>query len=469
MKKFIKLAGMALAGTFLALSCACSGGSGGKREVKFEFLKAGFGTEGYQALADAYMDEHPEVKIKLVPNVNVNSTTSTKLESGKNLSDVYIVTSLADIRRWAVKGWVEDITDVYETPVNGEATLKDSCEGAAQTAGEYNGKYYSVPEYISINGFVYNAGMFEQYGWEIPKTTKDLQTLCERIISDTKGTVSPFVYCGKSAQGYLEYMLNAWWAQYEGKDNLDAFYSFSSPEVFNPEKSLGKKYSMQKLYDFFFGNNGRYCMNGCMNKDHMDAQTDFLQGKAAMVPNGSWFAMEMQELLVDLPDFRLGMFYPPTLSDEAGNAIRADYEDENGKPIAMAEIGASYFIPAAAANKEDAKDFLLFCQRYSSCELVTQKNNMVRPLKYNKDPSSATYSNLSEFGKSILSIGNDYFIYTPNSKAAIALSGLIAVWPQGGAWTVKMYENPERYTADYCLESDYEYVKSNWDYWMKNI
>lgn len=44
--------------------------------------------------------------------------------------------------------------------------------------------------------------MFDEFGWKVPETVSELKTLCETIVSDTKGSVAPFVYPGKVSGGY---------------------------------------------------------------------------------------------------------------------------------------------------------------------------------------------------------------------------------------------------------------------------
>ena len=469
MKKIIKTVSLAIAGLMSLSLAACGGGGdeGGKRILKVEFLKAGFGLSGYEALAKAYMEYNPEVKVKLVPNYNINSDTETRLSANNNVSDVMCVRSQGDINRWDVKGWVEDLTSLYETEVSGGKTLLERMDFSASENSRMNDHYNSIPEYASVNGFVYNVKMFEQYGWEIPETTKDLEDLCEQILDDTNETVAPIVYCGAAADGYLYFATNNWITQYEGTVGLTEFYKFESPEVFNPENSWGKYYAMENLSKFFFGSE-KYCMPQCMAKDHIEAQTDFIMGKAAMMLNGMWFETEMKEILAEYPEFELAMMKVPAVSDASGKVLHDDdYIDE--KPVISAGIGASWFIPSMANNKDDAKDFLLFISRPEQCELWTKKTNAIRPFDYEKDPNAAVYSQMSTFGKSILQMAKDNVMYNAYSHSPLALTGMLSVWPNGGNWNYKQYDNPSLYTPKYCLEKDYQIALENWDRWQELI
>ena len=78
MKNKIRFLTLIAAGLMSLSACGDAGGgessADGKRVVKFEFLKAGIGTEVYEKLAKAYTAEHPDVQIKLVANYAVNET-----------------------------------------------------------------------------------------------------------------------------------------------------------------------------------------------------------------------------------------------------------------------------------------------------------------------------------------------------------------------------------------------------------
>lgn len=474
MKKLMKITSAVLcAVTAIAATVSCgskddSSASDGRRILKFEFLKAGFGTEVYEKLADAYMEEHPDVLVKLVPNVNVNSTTSTKLEANNNVADIYSIRDIGEIRRYAVKGWVEDISSLLSEKVSDTMTLEQSLVGNTQAACSYNGQLLAIPEYLSVSGFVYNKGMFEQYGWEIPETTEELEALCKKIKNDTNGSVAPIVYCGAAADGYLYIPTNNWISMYEGIANMDTYNLMASAEVYNPENSQGKLHALQTLKKFYFDNNGEYVATKSMGKSHIVAQTDLIQGKVAMMANGAWVENEMKSVLAKKPNFRMGMFKFPEYS-ENGVIKHADgYTTEDNKSVLNSGGGAYYFIPKNAANKDDAKDFLLWLNSPEASALYTRYSNAIRPVTYDLDSSSSVYSGMSEFGKDIMDIANSSYLYQAVATSPMALTGRLGLWPaSGGYWYYKMYENPSKFTPKYCLEQDYDYAKTNWDEFLK--
>jgi N-acetylglucosamine transport system substrate-binding protein len=468
----MKKKGLTLLTMSLLVLTGCGGGSGAsgsaKRVLKFEFLKAGFGTEPYEALANAFMAEHPDVTVKLVPNKDINSTTATKLQANNNLSDIYSVRSVSYIKSWAAKGYVHALDGLLDEDLGDGSTIRSSLSADAMDNAEYNGKHYSVPEYTSVHGFVYNAGMFEQYGWKIPTTTHELELLCKQITSDTSGKVAPIVYCGAAADGYLYYGIDGWMTSYEGLANMKAFYSYDSPERWSPTSSIsqGKRYGMDNLKKFFFGD---YAMSKSMGKTHIEAQTNILKGEAAMMVNGAWFESEMAAALKYYPDLKLKMMAVPEVSDDANTILHADgYTTEDGKSVLSSEYGASYFIPEHAGNVSDAEAFLKFLSRKDICQLYTSKTYAPRPFTYSLDTSESVYANVDDFGKSVLAMAKDNVLYIPYSKSLLDVYGYVSLYPNapGGYWNYKQYSDPNTYTDDYCLQQDYQYVSDNWTRWQ---
>ena len=173
----------------------------GRRVVKFEVLKAGLGTEVYKALEKAYEDTHPEVNIKCIFNYQINEEIGGRLDTNTNLADLYSIRDMNTIRDYYILGKVRDLTDVYDQEVENGKTLRQLLDPEAVEYCEYNGHQLCVPEYVNVDGFVYNKKLFDQYHWSVPNTTEEMLTLANQILSSTSGRVKPFVFCGADAAG----------------------------------------------------------------------------------------------------------------------------------------------------------------------------------------------------------------------------------------------------------------------------
>lgn len=455
----------------LSVAACGAGGNGenadGRRILKWEVLKAGYGTIPYEKIAEAFMAEHPDVLVKIVFNPSIATTTASRLESNTNLADVYSYRSIDSIKRWAIEGWVEPLDDVYNAQLSTGKTVAESLTGNTQEVCSYNGTPYAIPEYTSLGGIVYNKSLFQQYGWETPKTTAELEALCKQILKDTNNAVAPIVYCGGAADGYLYIAVDNWVYSYEGMDQLDNFFSYESPEVFNPTAYKGKMYALQNLQKFFY-DEGAYTMTGSVGMTHIVAQTKLIQGQAAMMVNGSWFENEMSDVLQKNPDVEMGMIPLPEMSDPSGKVLHsANYTTVDEKQVIQAEFGSNYFIPANAANKEDAKEFLRFLSEPEICAMYTRYTNAVRPFEYDLSPDAEAYAGMSSFGKSVLTMAAESYLYTPNVTSPIAIKGLTGFWARGSTPFVAIRDSVE--SINQALQNDYDYAQSNWDRWNELV
>lgn len=451
-KKVIGL--LALVSAMLLTGCDTSSGS--KNVIKFQFLKAGLGLEVYQKLAKAYEAEHPGVQVKLIPNYDVNADVDKHLSSG-NCSDIYSIRDIGSIKRYYVSKQIIDLKDVvYNAEIEDGKTLMDLIDPSAASYSEYNGAYISVPEYMNVNGFVYNKKLFQQYGWEIPTTTEEMLLLCQRIVNDTNGQTKPFVTCA-SADGYFYYLLNGINSAYEGLKNLEDIYKFDTPEIFNPVNRTGKLRALETMRAWYLEGNG-WVVKGSLGYTHIQAQTALLENKAAMMLNGSWFENEMAAYINPEID-EMAMFPVPEYS-EAGEAVHnTGYTINGGKRIINCEYTANYIIPAKAKNKEGAIDFLKFINRSDMCELYTKTCNSVRPLNYNKNSADSTYSSMSTFGKSVLDMANNCQSFVPVSKSQYVITAGLDLWPlDNDKYHIKaMLTNGEDPVAR--LQKEYELAK----------
>lgn len=467
-KSMIKIicALMSLAIVFAMAGCGSKQEEETGRIVKWEVLKAGYGTIPYETLAKDFMEKHKDITVKIVFNPTINETTSAKLEAGENLSDVYSCNNIKSIDRWALKGWLEPIDDVYDYKLESGKTIRESLTGNAAEVCSYKGKAYTIPEYTSLTGFVYNKSLFEKYGWEVPTNTSELNKLCKKILNDTDEKVAPIVYCGGAADGYLYFGVENWVYSYEGIAGLDNFYSYKSAEVFNPAVFKGKNYALQNLKKFLF-DEGRYTMSGSSGMNHIVAQSKLIKGEAAMMLNGSWFENEMSDVLKENKDVKIGMFAVPEISDSNGKVIHSDaYSTVDNKQVIQADFGSYYFIPTNAKHKDDAKIFLEYLSEQSSCETYTKLTNAIRPFDYELDSSAQTYSDMSYFGKSVLDMAKSKYLYTANPTSEIAVKGVVGFWSNGGTPYVKVRDGGNISTI---LNEEYEYAKSNWNKFLNQV
>src|SRR5688500_8914556 len=153
---------------------------GGKLEVRA--FQGGYGSDFYQQAAKEYQARHPGVTIDVKADPRIWEQLRPQFIAGEPPA-------------LAFPGWGMDhysliyerqalpLDDVLLTTPYGETsgTWRDTFYPDILKEGEYQGQTYLLPFYINLNGWWYNVRLFEENGWNPPRTWTELLSLCEKI------------------------------------------------------------------------------------------------------------------------------------------------------------------------------------------------------------------------------------------------------------------------------------------------
>lgn len=123
--------------------------------------------EPFQALADKYMAEHPNVEIVIttMENEAFKAKIATVMQSG-DPPDVFQSWGGGLMGTYADAGLLVDLTDYMA-----EGGWGDSIADGAEALYKWNGKNYAVPWRAGMVGMWYNKDLFAQAGIEAPPAT----------------------------------------------------------------------------------------------------------------------------------------------------------------------------------------------------------------------------------------------------------------------------------------------------------
>lgn len=427
--------------------------------------------------------------------VNVVEGDTGDMLANRNMDkDVYLTESV-DYYYLQQKGKLANISDVVTKDLAdfGEAgkTIESKMDGAMKdflTAKD--GKYYALPFYDGIYGFIYDVDMFENYGWfldesgnftsaskskgldgvagtyddGLPKTYAQFKNLLDKIRLDT---VTPIVYANESMLYFVPILAN-YWADYEGKEKMlmnwyhtgttDVISSFdasgnpviststlTADNIKDLQKQPGKYYALKFLKEVVMSNPANYVSAS----DFKTAQYQFVQSgldggdnPVAMIIDGAWFENEtdlsgMFELAsyidgnydgsAEYKKTRRFSFMPiPMLDDSQAN------EDGTHKQTIISANESFCFISASTtgAKLDVAKEFVKFLHTDAELGAFTEKTSITRPFTYSL--SGAQKSNMSYFGKTLaeMKASSDVVYPYSNSTEYVAHSAKYRI----GAW-----------------------------------
>lgn len=475
-----------------------------KREDRADVLyihinRAGNGDAFVYKLADKFTEIYGnEVKID---STTINDLTRTKLTAGpkNNNVDLFMaidqVFDLIAMGPNAMPGYPSifaELTDVYES--NGYGTdvkVKDFMQDQAYEYYTVDGKQWAIPYICNTQGLVYNAAIFEDCGiTKEPRTTDELIEVCETLKSHGK---LAFTYAGK--YDYWRHVYTAWWAQYEGMENIEMFFEGRSERTgeysVDCYKQPGRLYALQALESLITPDKG-YADRNANTYEFTQAQVNYLEGAAAMMPNGDWLENEMKANFGD-DDLQIKMMRTPVLSklgeklgiseQELRDAI--DYvdgvtqtkpgggvSDEDLDAIEAARFiacggaaSAQAFIPVYSNAIDLAKDFLRLMYSPTGAEIYMQATGgIVLPVEYDYTDVPG-YDELSVFQKSKLKI-TERVTYVDNWKKypMFYAGGLQMFQVDSGCLEKNLGTNSaqDRKTAKDLYNADIEYYTQRW-------
>jgi len=376
----------------------------------------------HQQVADAFMKEHPEIKIETwnQPWDDYFTKIQALWASGdpKTIPDIAF---LWPTPKYAAEGVLENLDPYIQ---KSGYDLNDYWPGLLESA-KYNGSVYGFPRDIEVNVLYYNKDLLDKAGVKYPDaswTWDDLLAAAEKLtVKDASGTVTQYALAMENDNKY-----DKWVNQNDGAilDNMR-----------NPSKCMLSDPKSVEAVAFFAGmiNNGYAMRDADLNQAGGDAGV-FQSGQAAMIIQNT---------------SRVSAFNKANMNyDVAVVPI-----PKSGKRYNPAG-GAAWVMSAKSANKDAAWTFLQWLQSTNGGEKIYTERGEIFPalqsvansptFMTNQPPANkqaiideAKASNVGSFG---------YFPEWDELQSSVINPGLDKIW--AGETT------PEQGLSDLCQQVD---------------
>jgi ABC-type glycerol-3-phosphate transport system substrate-binding protein len=332
---------VALAASALLLT-AC----GGSNNASDNTLRVAFGSNGsdgqkvWDAAAAKFKADNPGWNVEFqVQDDDLYETVGLQnlLTSG-NAPDVYFEWAGARLANKVRDGYAADITSLIDS-----SGLGGEFEDGAFGTTTIDGKVYMVPFTSDVTNVIwYNKDIFAQQGLAVPTTWAELMDVSAKLKA---AGVTPFAVGNKDlwvAGNWIGHVL----ARVAGEQVYDEVLSQKKP-LNSPEFVKGMEYVKQ------LQENG-YVNESANTISDNEGYALFFDGKAAMLPIGSWIVGIQQE---QAPDFQMGWFNLPPIDGGAGDQA------------SIMGVTTGYIVNAKSAKQDKAAEFL---KDAFSADLVTQ-------------------------------------------------------------------------------------------------
>lgn len=281
----------------------------GKLEGKLEVVsfEGGYGVDFFEQAAKEFQEKNPGLTISVDGDPRMWEKIRPRMVSGDTPDLMF--------PGWGMDHWalVQDgqlmaLDKALDSPAyGGQGKWRDTFDQNILKLCQKDGKTYMLPLYTMVYGWWYDPGVWTKNLWTPPKTWDDLLALCAKMKA---AGIAPIAFQGQYPYYMIEGMLLPWAASVGGLDAVNAAQNLD-PGAWKSPAMLKAAQMIAELRD------KGYFLEGSVAMSHTEAQTQFLNGKAAMVPCGSWIESEMKKTMP--PGTAVRFFKCPVVADGKGD------------------------------------------------------------------------------------------------------------------------------------------------------
>lgn len=295
----------------------------------------GYGTDYASFAATILQREHDGV------TVNVSGTTQIAQELqprfvGGNPPDVMDNSGANAIGLSAIASQLEDLQQVIDAPNLDGTTIGDTLYPNVLNVGMYEGKLAAINYVLTVYALWYSTSLFEDNGWEAPKTWEDALALGAEAKKQDKYL---FTWGKEAASYYLTMLVDS--AIKTGGDEVRLAIANLQPDAWsNPAVTEVLGHMEQVVAQ-------GYMRPGGAGTQFTAAQAQWSQAQEALLyPSGSWIENEMKNATAD------GFVMTGAPAPTAGSSPALPYEAINNTP------NEPYLVPSRSKNSAGGLEML---------------------------------------------------------------------------------------------------------------
>ncbi|MBU8565842.1 carbohydrate ABC transporter substrate-binding protein [Virgibacillus pantothenticus] len=335
--------------------------SGEKTTLHVAALESAYGKEMWENIVQSYEKVNPDVTVELQIEKNLEEVVRPNMQAGDYPDVLLLATNREEaLTETLIKeDGVENITDVLDMQVPGEETTVNEklLEGFTDTLATNpyaDGETYLAPMFYSPTGLFYNAGLFEEKGWEVPKTWDEMWELGDKAKEEG---IALFTY---PTSNYFDTLIGSMLYAAGGTDFYSSAMTYEDG-IWESKEATQVLETVEKLAEYVHPNT----VANANPNDFTKNQQLVLDNKALFMPNGNWVVDEMKEA-PRAENFAWGMASIPAFED-GGNRYAFTFFEQ-------------IWIPKEAENKGAAKEFIAYMYSDEAADTFLEAG-AVQPIK----------------------------------------------------------------------------------------
>lgn len=502
-----------LAGAMLFGLTAC-GGDGEKignstTDIEISYWNSGLDEDWLKNMIAAFEAKYPEYNVEYTATASESAATASF-----GLEDVDTVDLYLTVKRFDTSE-MEPLNDLLDSTAPGDTKpLKEKFNQLyLELEKSRDGNYYGLTYGGGVLSLVYNKQMFADAGVsQLPRTTDELAAVCDRLLRAGKVPMAHF-----TDGGYWSFIGELWFAQADGLDYyLNTFYACTDETGKSPSIDVmladDGRHDVLKAYEKLITPD--YVMSGSNSNDHVTVQTQFLNGAAAMMVNGSWLSNEMKSVgttdnfdMMRMPVISSITDRLETVKSESvlrrvisaidsitdGEKTEADFKSgdayvvdgttvsaadwdvlvEARRSVATNFAGEVGYIPTYSNAKDGAKKFLQFLYSDEGYKIYVDTLHMVMPLSFcDVEVDTASWTSYEQTQYKLLAEATAHVSRYSSGQHAIFTDGGASTFPTNYSFLPKMCSknSDDRKSADEVWADIMAFTKDNFENtWLANI
>jgi len=339
-----------LAGTLA--SCASPSGSGstsksGTKSAKNPFgladtatveaviFNGGYGYDYVSFAAKQVEKQFPKVNIKVSPSTQIAQQLQPRFVGG-NPPDLIDNSGANNIGFNTIADQLSELDDVFEANNYEGTKIADTLYPKVKEPGTFSGKFIALNYVMTVYGMWYSASLYEQNGWQPPKTWDEALDLGAKAKAAGKYL---FVWGKEAATYYLTMAIDS--AIKEGGPQVRLDLENLKPKAWSAPEIQGVFKALETCVK-----NG-YFVPGGAGTQFTAAQAKWSNDEQAILyPSGGWIENEMKKATKD--GFKMTGVPTPTLTTSS----KMPYE------ALRSAAGEPYIVPSQGKSPAGGKELL---------------------------------------------------------------------------------------------------------------
>ena len=322
-----------------------------------------------------FEEEHPEVTTKIVRTEDLSVLQPQFVNQSPPDLFQNSGAGALDINSLSKNGQLASLEDLMAAPSwdDPEITVEDSLNPGVREVGTIDDQLVGLNTVQYAWAIWHDAALFEEKGWEAPRSWDDLMTLSTTIKDEG---IYPWAFTGMYPNYFEEGVLRPLVAKIGGQEvwkNVD-----------NLEDGAWRQDAIRDAAEALLQlKTDELILPGVAQMTHIQSQTAWLNHEAAFIPVGAWLENEMKSAIPE--GFRMTAMALPSPVPERED-LTPNY------------AGAGWHVPADAANAPAGFEFLRALLSKAASQNFAELTNsvtMVRGAHEGQDLSEA-FSTVTE-------------------------------------------------------------------------